>query len=54
MYKKSCRNFLNDNRIAARVERSSFCVAKRNKKAGAERGNCCPNKKEKPKLLFYL
>jgi hypothetical protein len=29
---------------AARLERSSFCEAKRNKKAGAEGGNSCHKK----------
>jgi len=29
--------------LAARLERSSFCEAKRNKKAGVEDGLSCPN-----------
>ncbi len=29
--------------LAARLERSSFCGAKRNKKAGVEDGLSCPN-----------
>ena len=40
---------LNFSRNAPRLERSSFCEAQRNKKAGAEGGKWRPNKKERTK-----
>lgn len=38
--------------LAARLERSSFCGAKRNKKAGVEDGLSCSN--NKPILIFFF